>query len=56
MNPGEVPRYARASGSSSANFPFASSLPASGYSPEKQASQWRSRDPRTASYTPASEM
>src|SRR6185436_16713412 len=49
--------YTRASGSerSNANLSFASSLPASGYSPEKQASQWRSRSPRTASYTPASD-
>ena len=49
----EPPPYARAvtSGSerSNANLSFASSLPASGYSPEKHASQWRSRSPRTAS-------
>ena len=36
-------------GSSRASLPCASSLPSSGYSPVKQASQWRSRDPPTAS-------
>ena len=34
---------------SNASLCCASSVPASGYSPEKQASQWRPRSPRTAS-------
>ena len=44
-------RYARTSGNSasSANLPLASSVPAKGYSPVKQASQWLSREPPTAS-------
>jgi hypothetical protein len=43
--------YTRASGNScsSANFPFASSVPASGYSPLKHASQWVAGDWPTAS-------
>src|SRR5262249_38689986 len=36
-------------------LPFASSLPGSGSSPEKHASQCVLRSPPTASYTPASE-
>jgi len=46
-----VGHHARTSGSSrsSANLPFASVVPASGYSPLKHASQWRERSPRTAS-------
>ena len=35
--------------SSSANLPFADSVRSSGYSPEKQASQWVSRVERIAS-------
>ena len=41
--------YAGASGSSSAYLPFASSVPASGYSPLKHASQCVSRETPTAS-------
>ena len=49
--------YARpASGSSSANLPLARpSVPSSGYSPVKQASQWVARVERIASYTPSSD-
>ncbi len=45
------PLHTGASGNScsSANLPFASSVPASGYSPLKHASQWLARDPPTAS-------
>src|SRR5437899_11023983 len=53
--------YARTSGgelarsSSSEYLPLARSLPASGYSPVKQASQCVARVAPTASYTPASD-
>jgi hypothetical protein len=43
------------SAASKACLPLAASVPGRGYSPEKHASQWSSREPPIASYTPSSE-